>query len=318
MVQLTAVDLRKKTKTKLFMTRLKKNWQLHLLIMLPFIYMIIFEFGPMYGLQIAFKDYSARKGIWGSEWIGLENFIKFFSNYKWSGIVLNTLRISLYSIAVGFPIPIILALFLHINEYKWLTKLTQNVSYIPHFISVVVMVGILNNVLNPYTGLYGTLMNLFGAETVSDIRANPDSFVHLFVWSGVWQGMGWSSITYVAALSAVSPELHEAAKIDGASRFRRVLAVDLPAIMPTVCIMLIMRFSGVLAVGRDKVYLMQNSMNLSVSEVISTYTYKRGLGDNDMSFGTAVSLMNSVINSGLLILVNWITSTLSDGEQGLF
>lgn len=309
---------RQNVKTSKFVKNFKRSWMLHLMMLLPFIFMIVFEFGPMFGLQIAFKDYSPRRGIWGSEWVGLENFKAFFSNYKWKQIVGNTVRISLYSIVAGFPIPIILALILHVNERPFLKKITQNVSYIPHFISVVVMVGILNQIFNPVTGIYGVIMKLLGAGTVSDIRVNPNAFTHLYVWSGVWQGMGWSTITYVAALSAVPMELHEAAKMDGASRFRRVLAVDLPAIMPMVCIMLIMRFGNILSVGRDKVYLMQNSMNLSVSEVISTYTYKYGLGNNDFSYGTAVGLMNSVINTCMLLLVNWITNKLSDGEQGLF
>lgn len=310
--------VREKSKLQQFLFHFKRNWQLHLMMLLPFVYMIIFEFGPMYGLQIAFKDYSARRGIWGSEWVGFEHFERFFANYKWKEIVLNTLKISLYSIAAGFPIPIILALVLHVSEHPFIVKLTQNVSYIPHFISVVVMVGILNQIFNPFTGLWAAIQKLLDLHITSDIRSNPKAFIHLYVWSGVWQNMGWSTIMYVAALSAVSPELHEAAEIDGASRWRRLWAVDIPAIAPTICIMLIMRFGSILSVGRDKVYLMQNSMNTSVSEVISTYVYKNGLGANNFSYGTAVSLMNSAINTAMLLLVNWITDKLSDGEQGLF
>ena len=303
---------------KKFLLDFTMNWQLHLMMLLPLIYMILFEFVPMFGLQIAFKNYRPRAGIFDSEWVGLGHFVKFFSNYKWPSIVGNTLKISLYSIAVGFPIPIILALVLHVNKNRPLKKLSQNVSYIPHFISVVIMVGILNQVFDPFGGLISSVMKLFGMKMNGDIRANPDAFIHLYVWSGVWQNTGWSTIMYVSALSAVSMELHEAAKIDGASRFRRVLTVDIPAILPTVCIMLIMRFGNVLAVGRDKVYLMQNTMNLSASEVISTYVYTSGLAAGNYSYGTAVSLMNSVINTAMLLLVNWITNKLSDGEQGLF
>lgn len=295
----------------------KKDWQLDLMILLPLIYVLVFHYAPMFGLQIAFRDYSPRDGIVGSEWVGLENFIKFFRNYKWSQYVLNTLKISLYSIFVGFPIPIILALLIHINEHPKLKKLVQNVSYVPHFISVVVMVGILNQVLNPFGGLWGSLCTQFGWEAI-DLRAMPEAFIHLYVWSGVWQSMGWNTIIYISALSSVSEELHEAARLDGASRWKRIIHVDLPAIMPTICIMMIMRFGSVMSVGYEKVYLMQNSLNLEQSEVISTYVYKYGIGKNDMSYGTAVGMMNSVINTILVILVNWITNKMSDGENGLF
>lgn len=301
-----------------FWINFKRNWQLHLMMVLPLIYLLLFNYLPMFGLQIAFKNYRARDGIWGSSWVGLTHFQKFFSNYKWKMIVGNTLKISLYSIAAGFPIPIFLAVVLHICEIPPLKKLTQNVSYIPHFISTVVMVGVINQVFNPFTGMWGSLQNLLGLSMQSDIRSNPKAFIHLYVWSGVWQSMGWSTIMYVAALSGVSTELHEAARIDGASRLRRVFAVDLPAITPTICIMLILRFGSVMSVGYEKVFLMQNSLNLSESEVISTYVYKTGLGNNEFSFGTAISLMNSVINTSMIILVNWITNRLSDNEVGLF
>lgn len=301
-----------------FMINFKRDWQLHLMIFLPFFYIFLFDFVPLYGLQIAFKDYRSRSGIWGSEWVGLSNFFRFFRNYKWSQYVLNTVRISLYSIAAGFPIPIILALLLHVSEFNVLKKLTQNVSYIPHFISTVVMVGIINQVFNPFTGMWGSIQTLFGWNFRSDLRSNPDAFIHLYVWSGVWQGMGWGTIMYVAALSGVSPELHEAAKIDGASRLRRIFAVDLPAIIPTVCIMLILRFGSIISVGYEKIYLMQNTLNISESEVISTYTYKTGLGDNEFSYSSAIGMMNSVINTSMMILVNWITNKMSDGEHGLF
>lgn len=295
----------------------KKDWQLDLMILLPLIYVIVFCYAPMFGLQIAFRDYSPRDGIVGSVWVGLENFQKFFSNYKWTQYVSNTLKISLYSIFVGFPIPIILALLIHINEHPKLKKMVQNISYVPHFISVVVMVGILNQVLNPFGGLWGSICTQLGWEAV-DVRALPEAFIHLYVWSGVWQNTGWNTIIYISALSSVSEELHEAARLDGASRWQRIIHVDLPAIMPTICIMLIMRFGSVMSVGYEKVYLMQNSLNLEQSEVISTYVYKYGIGKNDMSYGTAVGMMNSVINTLLVILVNWITNKMSDGENGLF
>ncbi len=310
--------LQKKTGFAAFWTRFKRNWQLHLMMLLPVAYYVIFHYIPLYGLQIAFRDFKPRGGITGSEWIGLKNFTDFFAYYKWTEIVWNTLAVSLYSLCVGFPIPVILALILHVNKFKTVKKLAQNISYIPHFISTVVMVGILNTVLNPVTGLLGAIQRYFGIINYTDIRANEDAFRHLYVWSGIWQSMGWSTILYVSALSAVSEELHEAAKIDGASRWRRVLSVDIPAILPTVAIQLILRSSSILSVGYEKVYLMQNSLNMDKAEVISTYVYKYGLGQNNLGYGTAVSLMNSVINTSMMLTVNWITNRLSDNEVGLF
>lgn len=298
--------------------KFKQSWQLQLMLLLPVAYMLIFHYIPMYGLQIAFKNYRARAGIWGSEWVGLKNFKEFFAYYKWKQLVTNTLGISFYAILAGFPIPVILALIIHVNDHKVLKKITQNVAYIPHFISVVVMVGILNQVFNPVTGIYGYINRLLGVVNYVDIRSSAAAFRHLYVWSGVWQGMGWGTIIYVAALGAVSPELHEAAKIDGASRWKRVLHVDIPTILPTVSIMLILRSGSIMSVGYEKVYLMQNSLNISKSEVISTYVYKYGLAKNKLSYGTAVSLMNSVINTAMIVLVNFLANKFSDGEAGLF
>ena len=297
----------------------KRHWMKYLMILIPIIYICFYEIAPLYGLQIAFKNYRVKQGIWGSEWVGLDNFKQFFSNFRWKNYVGNTIKISLYSIAVGFPIPIFLALMIHVNESKWLKKITQNISYIPHFISVVVMVGILWQLLNPFGGVLSALSKLTGWEIFSmDLRANPDAFIHLYVWSGVWQQMGWNAIIYVSALSAVPTELHEAARIDGASRWKRVLHIDIPTILPTIVTMLILRFGSILNVGRDKVYLMQNQLNILESEVISTYVYKFGLGAGNYSYGTAVGLMNTLINLGMVLLVNAIANKLSDGEQGLF
>jgi len=302
-----------------FLVRFRKNWQLHLLCLLPVAYIILFNYVPMYGLQIAFKDFKPRAGIWGSEWVGFKHFITFFKAYNFGQIIRNTLTVSIYSILVGFPIPIVLALMLHVSERKVLKKVTQNVAYMPHFISVVVLVGIINQILNPVCGVVGTFYHMFGGIGVApDIRSNAAAFPHLFVWSGVWQQMGWNTIIYVAALSGVSHELHEAAELDGASRWKRVLNVDLPAIMPTVSIMLIMRFGTVMTVGYEKVYLMQNEMSISTSEVISTYVYKTGLTKMQLSYSTAVNLFNSVINTFMLLLVNGIVRKLTNGEQGMF
>ena len=314
----SAPSLAKKTPLQLFWLHFKRDWQLHLMVLVPLAYLILFHYVPMYGIQIAFKDYSPRAGILGSEWVGLKHYEKFFGYYLWPQLVWNTLALSLYSIFAGFPIPIVLALMLHVHTGKALKKLAQNISYIPHFISLVVMVGILNTVLNPVSGLIGFFNQLLGNTNIVDIRASKTAFRHLYIWSGIWQSAGWSTIIYVSALSGVPEELHEAAKIDGASRLRRVFSVDFPTILPTVALMLIMRFGSVMSVGYQKAYLMQNATNIAVSEIISTYVYKKGIKQGDMSFGTAVGLLNSVINMTLVFLVNWVTNILSDNEMGLF
>ncbi|MBO4410762.1 MAG: sugar ABC transporter permease [Lachnospiraceae bacterium] len=301
-----------------FFQNLRHNWPLHVMMLFPFVYVLLFNYYPMYGIQIAWKDYKPRAGIEGSAWVGWKWFQKFFANYKWKEIVLNTLAISTYSIAVGFPIPIILALIINTNRHSGLKKVAQNVSYLPHFISTVVMVGLLNQIFNPNTGLLGAIGKTFGIIIKGDLRGASTAFRHLYVWSGVWQGMGWSAIIYVSALAGVSMELHEAAEIDGASRFRRIFVVDLPAILPTISIMLILRAGSIMSVGFEKTYLMQKSTNTKTSEIISTYVYKEGLINNQMGFGTAVGLMNNVFNTGMVLLANWIANLVSGGERGLF
>lgn len=307
-----------RTPVQKFWVRFKKNWQLHLMVIFPLAYLILFSYVPIYGIQIAFKDYSPRMGIMDSPWVGLKHFSKFFGYYKWPTLVWNTIAISLYQLFIGFPIPIILALIIHVNTNKGLKKVTQNISYLPHFISLVVMVGILNTILNPVSGFLGYINRATGNLNYEDIRGSKDTFRHLFVWSGIWQGMGWSSIIYLSSLSGVSDDLHEAAKIDGASRVRRIFAVDLPCIIPIICLQLIMRVGGIMSVGYQKAYLMQNTQNIDVSELISTYVYKRGIMQNNMSFGSAIGLLNSVINMGLVYLANFVTNALSDNELGLF
>ena len=296
----------------------KQHWQLHLMLLFPIGYLLLFDYGPMYGVQIAWKDYSPRAGIWGSEWVGWVNFTKFFEYRLWYQLIWNTLALSIYDLVAGFPIPIILALVMHVHSGKFLKKLSQNTAYIPHFISLVVMVGILNTVLNPVSGLLGALYRMMGNYAYEDIRGSKDAFRHLYVWSGIWKGMGWGTIIYMSALSGVSEELHEAAKLDGASRFQRVLHIDLPTLIPLVSLKLILEFGGIMSVGYQKAYLMQNDMNMEVSELISTYVYKQGVQKANMSFGSAVGLMQSAINTTLIFTVNKIANVLSDGELGLF
>ena len=301
-----------------FLVHFKKNWQLHLMILAPLVYMIIFHYAPMYGLQMAFREFTPRAGVVNSEWYGLGQFVKFFEYYRWHNLILNTLILSLYTILVGFPIPIILALVIHVNTYKGLKKVAQNISYIPHFISVVILIGILYTVMHPISGVPGVISRTFNLKYMNDLGANKLAFRHLYVWSGVWQTMGWSSIIYVSALTAVPDDLHEAAKLDGASRLRRVWSVDLPTILPTIAIMLIMRFGSVMSVGYQKAYLMQNDGNREYSEIISTYVYRQGIQGMKMGYSAAVGLMNSVVNTTMVIVVNWITNRLTDNEMGLF
>ena len=305
------------TPAQKFWVRFKKNWQLHLMVLAPLLYLLLFSYGPLYGLQIAFKEYSPKAGIPASPWVGLANLTQFFGYRKWLQLVWNTVAISLYQL-LTFPLPIVLALVIHINTHKGLAKVAQNISYIPHFISLVVMIGILFSVLNPVSGFVGYFNRITGNTDYDDIRGSVDAFRHLYVWSGVWKGIGWSSIIYLSALSGVPEELHEAAKLDGASRLRRVSAIDIPTIMPTIVLLLIMEVGGIMSVGYQKAYLMQNTQNKEVSELISTYVYTKGIQSGNNSFGSAVGLLNSLINTGMVFLANWVANALTDGEMGLF
>lgn len=310
----------KNPRLRRLLVRFVRDWQLHLLMLLPVIYKLIFDYIPMYGVQIAFRSYSAKLGIVNSEWVGLKWFIRFASNYDFLEIVWNTIVLSFYTICVSFPLPVIFALMLNAMRKEKFKKVVQTVAYMPHFISTVILVSIVQMVFSPVNGIYGNLFRLFGGEGYPyDFRAQPEAFRHLYVWSGVWQTLGWNTIIYTAALAGVSQELHEAAMIDGASRWQRLMHVDLPSILPTVCIMLILRFGSIMSIGFEKVYLLQSPLNDSVSEVISTYVYKNGMSSvRDFSYGSAVSLFNSVINCTMLFLVNWITDKLSNSEVGLF
>ena len=305
------------TPAQKFWVRFKKNWQLHLMVLVPLLYLLLFSYGPLYGLQIAFKTYSPKMGIPDSPWVGVANWVDFFGYRKWPQLVWNTVAISLYHL-LTFPLPVILALTIHINTHKGLAKIAQNISYIPHFISLVVMMGILFSVLNPVSGFLGYYYRVIGKVDYDDIRGSTDAFRHLYIWSGVWKGIGWSSIIYLSALSGVPEELHEAAKLDGASRLRRVWSIDIPTIMPTIVLLLIMEVGGIMSVGYQKAYLMQNTQNKEVSELISTYVYTKGIQSGNNSFGSAVGLLNSLINTGLVFLANWIANALTDGEMGLF
>jgi len=297
-----------------------KFWRLYIFLLIPLTYLFIFRYYPMIGAQIAFRKYSIRGGVWGSPWVGFDNFIKFLTAYQFRRVLVNTLSLSLYSLLASFPIPIIFALMLNVVTNRRLKKSIQTVSSLPNFISIVVLVGMIRQFFNPLVGIYGVIYGqLTGGGTVPDILGSPAAFGHIYVLSGVWQTFGYSAIIYLAALSNVSEELHEASQIDGASRFQRVLHIDFPAILPTVTIMLILRMGFVMNVGFEKVFLLQNPMNISVSEIISTFVYKKGLGSgmsNDYSYAAAIDIFNSVINMILITVVNAISDKL--GETSLW
>ena len=304
---------------KKFIKNFKKEWRLHLLVLVPTIHWLIFHYIPIYGIQISFRDYKPGLGILGSEWVGFRWYKMFLSDPKFLEVFLNTLKLSLYSFAT-FPFSIIMALFLNAMQKEKYRKTVQTISYMPHFISVTVFVGIIDMLLSPVSGIYGSVYKLFGGQGFPvDFKATAAAFSHIYIWSGVWQGLGWGTILYTAALSSVSQELHEAARIDGASRFKRILHIDLPAIMPTIAIQLIMRVSGLLGVGFEKVYLMQTPLNLSVSEVISTHIYKKGMNSfRNFSYGAAVGMFSTVINVTLMIIANQISRKISENEVSFF
>jgi len=294
---------------------LRRNYDLYFLSLPSFIYYMIFRYYPMYGVQLAFKDFLAAKGIWGSPWIGFDHFERFFNSASFSLLIKNTLGISVYALIVGFPCPIILALMLNEVPSKYFKKTVQMITYAPHFISTVVLVGMITIFLSPGTGIFNQLFNLLGWDYIPFL-SKPEWFKTIYVLSGIWQNTGWSSILYISALSGIDPQLHEAAKIDGASKLQRIWNIDIPGILPTAVILLTLNAGGLMSVGFEKVFLMQNTLNMRASDVISSFVYRVGLLDGDYSFSTAVELFNSVINFILLFTVNKVAKNL--GETSLW
>ncbi len=282
---------------------LKRDMSLYLFCIPGIILTFIFSYVPMYGVQLAFRRYNGKAGIWGSPWVGMYYFKRFFDSPYFVSTIKNTLVLSLYSLIVSFPIPIILALLLNSFRHKKYRKVIQTITYAPNFISVVVMCGMIILFLSPSVGVIGNVLNHFGIES-TNLMAKKEYWRHIYVWTGVWQNTGWNSVIYFAALSGISPELHEAARCDGATKFQLIRYIDLPSILPTATILLIMNSGSILSVGFEKAFLLQNNLNLSVSEIISTYVYKVGLINNDISYSTAIGLFNTVINLIILIIVN--------------
>ena len=302
-------------KRRKLIKRIRSKWQLYILMLPAVVYTLLFAYKPMYGILIAFERFSVRKGVWGSPWVGFDNFRRLFSSYWFPIIFRNTLVLSVLGLVIGFPLPIILALLLNELRKQRYRTFVQTVSYLPHFISTVVMCGIITLFLSPSNGVVNHVIEMLGGERLYFMQ-NAGWFKWIYVLSGVWQGVGWSSIIYFAALSGVDRELLEAAEIDGASRLQRIWYIDLPEIMPTMVIMFVLSCGSILSVGYEKAYLLQNSLNLEGSEIISTYVYKVGLIQSDFEFSTATGLFNTVINCILLLSANALSKKVTD--NGLF
>lgn len=288
---------------------LKQHWQLYLIFLLPALVLtLVFKYVPMGGILISFQKYNPFKGIWGSEWVGFKNFTRFISSPDFTSYLVNTLKLSVYGLLWGFPIPILLAFLLNRIQSTGIKKKIQLVLYMPNFVSVIVLCGMIKiflSVTGPINMLFGTHINFM---------AMPEAFRSIYIISGIWQGAGWASIMYTAALSNASQELKEAAVIDGANIFQQIKAVEWPAIKDMVIIQFILQAGNIMSVGFEKAYALQTDLNLKSSEIIATYVYKKGLIDGDYSFSTAVGLFNTIINVILLIVVNKIVSKMNDGK----
>ncbi len=304
-----------KVKKQSFKAYMRGHYDLYLLLLPAVLFTAVFAYIPMYGVLMAFQDYSPSRGIWGSAFVGLKHFEKFFSTYMAKQIITNTVVLAGYSLVVSFPFPVILALMLNYCVNKRFGKLVQTVTYMPYFISVMVLVGMMNIFFSTNYGVMNEILKAIGREPYS-FMSSEASFRHMYVWSGIWQGTGYSSVIYFAALSGIDPTLYEAAELDGASKLQKIRYIDLPSIMPTVIIMLIMSAGSLMSVGFDKAYLMQNDRNSGVSEILSTYVYKGGLIDTRYSFSAAINLFNSGINFVILLVVNKISAKV--GETSLW
>ncbi|NMB97317.1 MAG: sugar ABC transporter permease [Clostridiaceae bacterium] len=288
-----------------------RNWQVYLMLLPVIIYYVIFHYGPMYGLQIAFKNYNPVLGFWKSPWRGFSHFERFFSSYNASRVIVNTLALSLLSMIFNFPLTIILALMINELRSQRFKKIVQTVTYAPHFISVVVVISMMILFTHADRGIVNFAIRALGGETIRFME-RTEWFRPLYIISALWQELGYGAIIYIAALANIDQELLEAACIDGAGRLRRIWHVNIPGIMPTVITMLILKAGSIMTVGHEKVFLMQNPLNLQTSEIISTYAYRIGIVNNQMSFASAVTFFNSVVNCILLMTVNRISKKVSD------
>ena len=298
-----------KSKARYALKTFKSNWTLYFLVLPAFVYLFLFNYMPMYGVQIAFRNFRPVKGITGSQWVGLKHFIKFFNYPNFWTLISNTMTISLWSIAT-FPLAVILALMINEVQHAKFKRTVQMVTYMPHFISTVVVCALIRLMFARATGVVNTVITALGGDRIDFIQT-PKYFIWLYVGSGVWQNIGWNAIIFLSALSAVSPEHVEAARIDGANRLQINWHVYIPTILPTIIIMLIMRCGSVLSVGYEKIFLMQNPLNLDISQVISTYVYDLGIVKGQYSYSSAIGLFNNVVNVTLLLIVNKISKKVS-------
>jgi putative aldouronate transport system permease protein len=282
-----------------------------LLVLPPVLYFLVFKYVPMLNAVLAFKNYNVMKGIWGSPWVGMKHFELFLKNPMFWTLLENTLYLSFYLLLAGFPIPILLALMLNEVRHAKFKRLVQLVTFAPYFISTVVMVSIIMLFLAPRLGFVNVAFGHFGLDAINFL-GEPGMFRSIYVWSDIWQTAGYAAVIYLAALAGIDPTLYEAAKVDGASRLQKIIHVDLPGILPTITIILILNVGAVMSVGFEKIYLLQNSLNLATSEVIATYVYSVGLLNANYSFATAVGLFNSVINLILLVAVNALAKRISN------
>ena len=297
--------MRLNKKWNMFIRYIRNNYQIYFLMLPAIIFIFIFHYIPMYGVQIAFRNFTFKSGIWGSEWAGLVHFKRFITGPNFWPLIRNTLAIKIYSLIFGFPVPILLALMLNEVRMKKFKKTIQMLSYIPHFISVVAICGLILLFTDRDSGIINTMITSLGG-TAQDFRTDPKWFRTVYIISGIWQTAGWSSIIYIAALSSISHEIIEAALIDGVTRFQKIIYIDLPSIMPTISILFIFNIGSLMSLGHQKVLLLQNTLNMETSDVISTYIYRVGILNTQYSFTTAIGLFTSVINAALLISVNQI------------
>ncbi len=294
---------------------IKKHYQLYLLLLPSAVLLFCFAYLPMIGIVIAFQDYSPALGITGSKFVGFKNFMQYFRSYQFGVTIKNTLVLSLYSILVGFPLPILLALMCNQMKTKMFKKVFQVITYLPHFISTMVMCGLILIFLSPSSGLFANIAKLLGTE-FPNLMASASGFKHVYVWSDIWQHLGWDSIIYLAALAGIDPTYYEAATVDGASTLQKIKYIDIPMILPTAMVLLILRAGSILGIGFEKVFLLQNVQNILSSEIISTYVYKMGMQSMQYSLSTAIGLFNTVVNVIVLLLVNLMSRKLT--ESSLF
>lgn len=305
--------VKKVSQWTVFWRKFLRSWQLYVLLSLPLLWLLIFQYYPMYGAQIAFRNFLPGDSIWQADWVGIKNFERFFTSNMFERLLKNTVSLSLYSLAVGFPIPILFALSLNQLRNGFFKQTVQMVSYAPYFISTVVMVGMLLQFMDLRHGPINLMIQALGGEAVH-FMGQAKMFQSIYVWSGVWQYTGFNTVIYLAALSTIDPALHEAAVVDGANRLQRIWNIDLPGIMPTAITLLILNMGQVINVGFEKVFLMQNPLNTSVSEVISTYVYKVGLigGITNYSYAAAIGVFNSVIGLILLVVANQLSKKFTE------